>query len=184
MVRLRHSRCGNHAPTVFHDGRLYTGDTAEFFNLVLNSNSLRGKHNLVDLRQSQVVSSPPASSSDDRRAWPYFGIGARTGLSESAGGRHPKRHRGYRQRACCSWRSRTTGTKGRLRPFQQCSAVSRCRGLQSSPTSSVPTWLDCIQGSRLIGISNDVRAERLAASSKTPKSPVHIDQDHSAGDMQ
>ena len=27
-------------------------------------------------------------------------------------------------RACCSWPS---GTKGQLRPFQQCSAVSRCR---------------------------------------------------------
>ena len=33
------------------------------------------------------------------------------------------------------------------RPFQQCSAVSRCPGLRSSRTSSVPTWLDCIQGS-------------------------------------
>jgi hypothetical protein len=39
---------------------------------------------------------------------------------------------------------------------------------------------------RLIGISDDVRAERLAASSKTPmlQEPVHVDQDHSAGDMQ
>ena len=39
---------------------------------------------------------------------------------------------------------------------------------------------------RLIGICDDVRAERHAASSKTPmlQEPVPVDQDHSAGDMQ
>jgi hypothetical protein len=119
-------------------------------------------------------------------AWHYFGIGARTGLSESAGGRHPKRHRGYRQRACCSWPSRTTGTKGRLRPFQQCSAVSRCRDLRSSPHLFRAHLVGLYSRKRLIGICGDVRAERRAASSKTPmlQEPVHVDQDHSAGDMQ
>ena len=90
------------SPPYLHDGRLLTlEDTVEFFNLVLELKlTPEEKHNLVDfMRQLEVVwSSPPAGSSDDRGAWPYFGIGARTGLRESAMGRHPKRrHRGYRQ---------------------------------------------------------------------------------------